>query len=205
MSTPARRRDAIANRESLLDAAARLLREDPNASLDAIATTAGLTRRAVYGHFSSRDDLLAALLDRGARQIAEALDGVRDDDPAVHLTLLASAIWHAIADVKLIVRMLVSGPLETRVSAAIHPVRASLRDAIERGCADGSFRTDTSPTTLARVIEQAALGVLDVAVERTMPDEDARRLLGATALGIAGLSWRDAHEASDRERVEVRA
>ena len=205
MSTPTRRRDAIANREALLDAAARLLRQDPHVSLDTIATAAGLTRRSVYGHFSSRGDLLAGLLDRGSRQIAEALDGVRDDDPAVHLALLGVAVWRAIADVKLIVRLLVSEPLETRVDEAIAPVRASLREVIERGAADGAFRSDIVPTTLSRVIEQAALGVLDIAVERRMPDEEAQRMLSATTLGIAGMSWRDAQLAFDRARAGVRA
>lgn len=59
--TRAPRRDAASNREALLDAARAILNRDPEASLDTIAAAAGLTRRAVYGHFPSRNTLLAEL------------------------------------------------------------------------------------------------------------------------------------------------
>lgn len=197
MTTSVRRRDAVANRQALLDAAARVLRERPQASMDLIAADAGLTRRAVYGHFPSRDALLGELLDRGAARISSAIADIRDDDPARHMARLARAIWLAIADVKLVAQMLVSGPLEKAVGRAVAPIRRALRDVVGRGCADGSFRQDVVAAVIARLIEQAALGVLDVAVERGISDEDAQRLLGATALGIAGLDWHDARVALD--------
>lgn len=192
MITLVRRRDAVANRQALLDAAARVLRKTPHASMDVIAAEAGLTRRAVYGHFSSRDALLRELLGRGASRISSAIDEIRDDGPARHVARLASAIWLAIADVKLVAQMLVSGPLEAAVGEAVAPVRRALRDVIEAGCADGSFRQDVDPAIVAHLIEQAALGVLDVAVTHGLPDAEAQRMLSATSLGIAGLGWRDA-------------
>jgi len=197
MTSSTRRRDAVANRQALLDAAAHLLRQDPLASIDAIATAAGLTRRAVYGHFPSRDALLAELVKRGGEHISTELGDIRHDDPAVQIALIGSAIWQSITEVKLVVRMLVNGPLEQAVGDAIAPVRRSLRDAVERGCADESFRQDAPPSLLAHLIEQAALGVLDVAVDRGLSDDEAQRLLGATALGVAGLGWREAGEAID--------
>ena len=59
--TRAPRSDAAKNRAALLDAARSELNRDPDASLDTIAAAAGLSRRAVYGHFPSRDALIAEL------------------------------------------------------------------------------------------------------------------------------------------------
>ncbi|WP_110589876.1 TetR/AcrR family transcriptional regulator [Microbacterium suaedae] len=192
------RRDAVANRQALLDAAGRVLRVSPQASIDAIAAEAGLTRRAVYGHFSSRDELLRELLDRGATQIAGAVADIRHDDPSVHVALLGSAVWRAIAHVKLVAQALVSGPLEREVGAALAPIRRSLRDAVARGCAAGAFRQDAAPEVIARLVEDSALAVLDAAVAREIPDDEAQRLVSATALGVAGLSWREAQGAIAR-------
>ncbi|HLT66369.1 MAG TPA: TetR/AcrR family transcriptional regulator [Microbacterium sp.] len=192
MTSSTRRRDAVANRQALLDAAAELLRQDPQASIDAIATAAGLTRRAVYGHFPSRDALLEELLERGAARISGTLDGIRHDDPATQIAILASAIWRAIADIKLVVQMLVHGPFERLVGDAIAPVRRALLDAVERGAADGSFRQDQDPSLTSLLIERTALAMLDVAVARRLDDEQAQRMLAASALGIAGLDWRAA-------------
>jgi AcrR family transcriptional regulator len=197
MTSSTRRRDAVANRQALLDAAAELLRQDPQASLDAIATAAGLTRRAVYGHFPSRDALIAELMERGAAQISGAVEGIRHDDPATQIAMLASAIWRAIADIKLVVQMLVHGPFERLVGAAIAPVRRALLDAVERGWTSGSFRQDQDPVLTSLLIERTALGMLDVAVARGLDDDEAQRFLAASALGIAGLDWRAARDTVD--------
>lgn len=134
------------------------------------------------------------LLDRGASQISIAMSDIHSDDPARHIARLAFAIWRSVSEIKAIAQMLVSGPLEKSVGEALAPVRRSLRDAVERGRAEGSFRRDIDAAVTARLIEEAALGVLDVAVEHSVSDEDAHRVLAATALGIAGLSWREARD-----------
>lgn len=200
MTTDTRRprKDAVANREAILSAAAELLRRDPDASVDAVAVAAGLTRRAVYGHFASRDDLLAELARRGAGRIAAALAGVRDDDPVAHIARIGSALWDEVAHVKLVARMVVNGPLEQVVAEGLEPIRASLRDAVARGAAGGAFRSDVDVETVARLIERQAFDVLDEVVRQRMDDESARRLVIVMALAVAGLSWRDAGAAADR-------
>ena len=79
-TAPGRRRDATANRAALLAAAQTVLARDPHASLDAIAQSAGLSRRALYGHFSDRESLLREVIAIGAGRfntIAEATDDPR--------------------------------------------------------------------------------------------------------------------------------
>jgi AcrR family transcriptional regulator len=61
-----------ARREQLLDAAERALRRDgPDASMEALATEAGITKPVLYRHFGDRDGLVAAV----ARRHADRLTG----------------------------------------------------------------------------------------------------------------------------------
>src|SRR5260370_34613361 len=57
---------AAAKRDHVLEAAARLLREDTSIaafSLDAVAKAAGVTRLTVYNQFGSRRGVLGAVFD----------------------------------------------------------------------------------------------------------------------------------------------
>ena len=65
-----------------------MLNRDPDASLDAIAAEAGLSRRAVYGHFATRDDLIRSLLAHRVSRVLAAIEQVEHDDPAVLLALI---------------------------------------------------------------------------------------------------------------------
>jgi AcrR family transcriptional regulator len=186
------RRDALANRRAILDAAAVVFRRDPESSIDAVAAEARLSRRAVYGHFGSREELLAELLVRGGARIAAALAAVHDDDPRVHLALIGASLWSEVSSVTVLAQLAVHGPLEQAVASALEPVRRSLRDATSRGAALGVFRPDLPTESLARLIEDAAISVLDEAVRSHLDDDRARRLVITTGLGVAGLSWRDA-------------
>jgi AcrR family transcriptional regulator len=193
-STRAPRRDATENREAILVSASAVFRRDAEASLDAVAAEAGLSRRALYGHFASRDELLAELLIRGGRRIAAALDGIHDDDPRRHLALIGAALWQQVQEVRVIAQLALHGPLEHIIADALAPVRSSVRDAARRGIADGAFRPDLPVETLARLIEEAAIDVLDEAVRSDLDDGTARRLVMSVGLSVAGLSWREADE-----------
>jgi AcrR family transcriptional regulator len=60
-----RRRDRVARRDELLAAADRAVRElGPEASMDAIAAEAGITKPILYRYFGDKDDLYAALAER---------------------------------------------------------------------------------------------------------------------------------------------
>src|SRR3954454_10840601 len=99
--TKRRRRDAEVNRDTLLEAAFVALLRDPAAGLDAVAAASGLSRRTVYGHFASRDELVGALADRAGLQLAGGVQQVRDttsegECPLTTLARLELAIWQGI-------------------------------------------------------------------------------------------------------------
>lgn len=66
--------EALATRETLLDAAARIFCEKgvANTSLDDIARAAGMTRGAIYWHFRNKTDLMDALFERRKMPLDEA-------------------------------------------------------------------------------------------------------------------------------------
>lgn len=66
------RADAARNVTAVIDTCARLLADDPGASLATIAAQAGVDRRTVYRHFDNRE----ALLDAVYRAALEAADEV---------------------------------------------------------------------------------------------------------------------------------
>lgn len=59
-------------------------------SIDSIAQRAGLTKRTVYAYFRSKDDLLAAVLQRYEELAAERLKHIGDDMPAGRAGLIDS-------------------------------------------------------------------------------------------------------------------
>lgn len=66
-------------RDRLLDAAQHLVAERGlSTSLDDLAAAAGLTKGAVYSNFTSKEELLLALIERRAGQPSEVADIVTD-------------------------------------------------------------------------------------------------------------------------------
>src|SRR5215216_1459078 len=59
-------------------------------SVESIAARAGLTKRTLYGYFRSKDDLLAAVLQRYEELAAERLKHIGDRLPADRIGLLDS-------------------------------------------------------------------------------------------------------------------
>jgi AcrR family transcriptional regulator len=190
----ARRKDAEANREAILDAATALLMQERNTSLDRIAHHAGLTRRTVYGHFAGRDELIDAVLIRAAARLTAELDPISHPDPRVELALHASRLWAESEDVRLLTRLSGHGGHRDQVARMLEPVRIRLRETIERGMESGAIRDDIEPGSLARLIEATALSVLSESGRTFLTPTRGHLLVISCVLGIAGLGWREVDE-----------
>lgn len=188
------RRDAAENRAALLDAARRVLARDPEAPLEEIVAAAGLSRRAFYGHFASRDEMRAELTRRGAERVATAVRDIRHEDARVEIALIGTTLWEQVEHVRVLAQAAVRGPLQSVIAESLAPLRATLAATVRRGIASGQLRSDIEPATLARLIEGAALAVLDEAARSDVTDAGGRALVIAATLGMAGLSWRETQE-----------
>jgi AcrR family transcriptional regulator len=80
---------------AILEAGARVLSQDPQASMAAIAGAAGLSRQTTYAHFASRETLLEALQERAMHEVEAALDAadLEHGPPAQALERLLHAGW----------------------------------------------------------------------------------------------------------------
>jgi AcrR family transcriptional regulator len=195
MPTRPPRRDATENRAALITAARALLQTDPDVSIEAVAAAAGLSRRAVYGHFPTRDDLVLEVVTTGSERILAAMPTAADLallPPTARLARIAVALWTEIAHVRPMARVAVRGPMAEHVGRVFAPLRAQVRLACELGIADGTMRDDVDADTLARLVEGACFAVLDEATLSDTPDQDGRRMVVVSALGMAGIDWRTA-------------
>lgn len=136
------RSDSIRNRGAILDAAGQLLSADPHASLTDIAKAAGVGRVTLYSHFSSRDELLGALLHHSMARIERTLSGVDlDGDPWQALDALVAASWQLLAELATL-RGIVGQALPVELHAGHDQPRDRVAHLFDRGRREGAFRAD---------------------------------------------------------------
>ncbi|UOE43108.1 TetR/AcrR family transcriptional regulator [Agromyces larvae] len=186
------RRDAVANREAILIAAARVLAESPDAPLDAVAAAAGLSRRALYGHFRDREALVRALIAHGADRLNAVARSAIGGDERVALALLGARIWEEVEQVRVVARLAVSDAYVQLAAEALAPLRSTIRGIVERGILSGSLRGDLPPGLLARLIEESAIAVLAESVRSGLDRAQGAGLVMLSVLSTVGLGWREA-------------
>ncbi|MEV1007941.1 helix-turn-helix domain-containing protein [Streptomyces sp. NPDC049881] len=73
------RADAERSVRAVLEAAERVLAEDPGASMEQIAAAAGVARTTIHRRFANRQALIEALASSAARQLVQAVEDGRPD------------------------------------------------------------------------------------------------------------------------------
>lgn len=188
------RRDARENRAGILAAAHVALAHDPRASVDAIARQAGLSRRALYGHFDDRDALVSELVAQGADHFNAVAVTIDDADARVALARLAAALWNEAAHVQVLAAIALDEAHLEETAAALAPLRRTVVRIVREGQDADVLRTDVAAPTLARLVEETARTVI-ARIDASSPD--ARSLAVRAVLSIAGLSWRQAEALLD--------
>lgn len=187
MSSPPRRRaDAERSRTAVLDAAVQLLGERPDAGMAAVATAAGVTRQTVYAHFSSRDDLLTAVVDRVTERVAEAMDAAgADEGPAPDALLrLLDAAWRAAETYPALVSLGTRPAPPDEDRARHRPIADRIAHVLERGRDGGAF--DPGPALSWQVTAVIALSHATAEEIRAgrMPAADATAALHSGLLRL---------------------
>ena len=139
-----RRADAERNIAAIIEAGGRVLSADPTASVADIAKAAGVGRVTLYGHFPSRESLVEAVLMHTVELADAALeDPELDRLPAPEaLARLTGSSWQVLSrHVRLFVAADRVLPGELIREHHARPLRRVER-LIDRGRADGDFRTD---------------------------------------------------------------
>ncbi len=131
-----RRADATRNLTAILDAAVRVLGARPDASVEAIAAAAGVSRQTVYAHYPTRQELLAAVIERVTGQVMAEVDNIDLDQGSASDALfrLIEVSW------KMFERYPVLLQSDVPATPAAHqPVIDRLTTLIRRGQRSGEF------------------------------------------------------------------
>jgi len=177
-----RRADADRSRSAILAAAITLLDERIDASVEAVAAAAGVTRQTVYAHFPSRDVLLAAVVDELTRETVQAIDAL-DLDHGLALDTLLQLIdlgWRSFEEHPLLLHLpQPAGPDERH-----DPVVDRFEKLIRRGQRAGEITRDLPVAWLVTAL--IALG--HAAGEAVAADRlPARKATSALRLSITRL------------------
>jgi AcrR family transcriptional regulator len=156
------RADARRNNRSILEAAARVLAEDPAASMQEIADVAEVSRPTIYRHFSNREELIEAIREEAMAQARERLEAAAaSSEPA------ADALERLILDFAGIVASypLLASLFGTQPRPKDHGPPKGLIDAFDslvaRGRRDGTLR----PELRGEILGPATMGALVMALK----------------------------------------
>ena len=185
------RADAQRSRAAILDAALRVLEEDPDASVEGIATAAGVTRQTVYAHFPSRERLLAAVLDRLTEEAVDAMDAAGPDTgPAADAVLrVLNAARRASARYPMLLRRFAATQSSAETGREQHePVAERLRRIVERGQRAGEFDSQPPADWLVTVIIQLGHAAATESDAGRISPDAAEEALSTTVLRVLGAS-----------------
>jgi AcrR family transcriptional regulator len=183
-----RRSDARRSIDAILNAARVVLGERPDASMEEIAATAGVSRQTVYAHFPSRDVLIAALIHAAGAETFAAIEAAHLDTgpPADALRQFLDISWELIRRYPYLL-----APALTRTPPGSadphHAATAQLERLIHRGQHAGDFDRTLPAAWLADAIvglartaaEQVAAGRLTASTAAAMLADSTLRLCGA--------------------------
>lgn len=180
-----KRADARRNIAAIIEAATECLARDPDASVNDIATAAGVGRVTLYGHFESRSALVAEVVDRALRHTDEGLESVDlTGDAGAALGRLLEATWHLTHRYGgLVMAAQAALPEADLREAHEKPVRRVQR-LLRRGRREGAFRTDM-PLDWQVLTIQGVIHAASGAVHRgEVAPERAPALIRTTVLAM---------------------
>lgn len=155
---PELRADAARNIAAVIETGARLLAEDPGASLAAIAAQAGVDRRTVYRHFECREALVNAV----HRAVLDAADDVADQARLESAPVLV-ALHRLVEGLVAVIRRFSIDPArlgsDTELAGRRLEHRQRLEAFLRRAADEGLIRPDL-PDGLALELVLQTVGVL---------------------------------------------
>ena len=150
------RADAVRNRERVLEAAKAVFSAGgPEASLEAVARTAGVGIGTLYRHFPTREALFEAVYRREVEQLSELAEQLKqEDDPVDALRQWMRSNVRFVATKK---GMSAALPLATYkdpalLSFSFDQLTRAVGGLLERAIASGEIRADISPEDLLRAL-----------------------------------------------------
>jgi TetR/AcrR family transcriptional regulator, mexCD-oprJ operon repressor len=179
-----RRADAERSIASITDAALKALASDPDASMAEIARGAGVVRATIYMHFPTRTALLDAVQDYATAQVADAIRGAEPDrgEPVEALERVLRATWRQLSEFHSVLGLNINRLSAKELRRRHLPMTTQFIPLLERGQAEGVFRSDVSAEWLIAVVRAIVhVASTEVAAGR-LPQGDVERTMLTTAV-----------------------
>ncbi|WP_433890649.1 TetR/AcrR family transcriptional regulator [Streptomyces sp. CA-111067] len=185
-----RRSDARRSIDAILDAARVVLGERPDASVEEIAVTAGVTRQTVYAHFPSRDALLVGLVEAASAEYDAMLDEVGLDTapPADALAGFLDVGWRFMDRYPVVLSQL--NPTAPRIPRPENDPHDVVPPRLERVIQRGQQAGDFDASLPAAWLTAAVFGLQHTAAEQVvtgrMSSEEAAAVCLESSLRLCG-------------------
>lgn len=175
------RRSTSRDRQAeIIEVTLHLLKDTPLASLTTrqIAKQLDLSQPALFRHFRSREKLLLAVMEKARSDLSALADSVlaAEQDPALRLTNLASALLDHVQAHPGLARLLFSppeaGPMRDLLRSLVSMQRSLISQLVRDGQNLGVFRPELEPTDAAMYF----VGMIQAIVLRSQLDEHDRPL-----------------------------
>lgn len=172
-------------RQRILDVAIEVLGTTPDASMGDVASAAGVVRRTIYGYFPSRSDLLVALAQRAASEIAAVLAEAAPVGKAADVAWadFIARLWPLTHRYRVLV-VLRRGEFGEGIHALLGKVEQSLADLVERGQESGTFGSHLPSGVLSQAAWSAVFTIADDDLSRMELDVSAVILTSLLMLGV---------------------
>jgi TetR/AcrR family transcriptional regulator, mexCD-oprJ operon repressor len=178
-----RRADARRNIAAILDAAVDCLARDPQASIADIAAAAGVGRITLYGHFSSRAELVDAAFGHAINQADAVLSAVDlSGDPRDALARLVAPSWQIVDKFRGSLAAAERELPPERIRAHHSEPMSRVGALIGRGQSEGAFRSDLPLEWLVALFYTVMHGAAAEITAGRLSSADAARVITATLL-----------------------
>ena len=154
-SAPKRRRaDAERSITAIINGALDALASDPDVSMAEIARRAGVVRATIYMHFPTREALLDAVMEHATGQVADAIREAEPDrgEPKEALERVILATWKQLSEFHGVLQINMNRLSAQELRRRHLPMTTQFIPLLERGQAEGVFRSDVSATWLIAAI-----------------------------------------------------
>ncbi|GAA3737225.1 hypothetical protein GCM10022225_20050 [Plantactinospora mayteni] len=181
------RADAERSIRSILEAAERILSDDPNATMEQIAEAAGVARTTIHRRFANRDALVRSMADAAWQQVREAVEQARPDTapPLVALHQATANILRIKSGWPFAMGQLAVAPTTAQAQADVF---AACDRVLVRAQQVGIIRADADLTWTRRVyialISETAHGAPRTTDDD--PDRLAARIIDTLLHGVSG-------------------
>jgi TetR/AcrR family transcriptional repressor of mexCD-oprJ operon len=159
---------------AILDTAAGVLAQRPDASMNEIAAAAGVGRATLYRHFPSREVLLRSLAAAGDHELATNIAAAGLDDVAVPVALrrLLRAML-AVGDHYVVLINDRRIPGRESIEEVSQGIDRPIGELFERGRSDGTFRDDVDLLILRQLFAALVVRAIESGWSREVGLENA--------------------------------